>query len=82
VTATLEHGRGTVTVVPLTSNTANVYPFHVLLPAGIAGLARDSKAQAEQLRAVSVRRLIERVGRVPERISREVDGAIRLYLGL
>jgi mRNA interferase MazF len=45
-------------------------------------LAKDSKAQAEQIRTVSVTRLVERVGRVPERVSREVDNAIRIYLGL
>ena len=48
-------GRGVVTVVPLTSNTERVFPFQVFIPAQASGLPRDSKAQAEQVRAVSMR---------------------------
>lgn len=78
----LQNRDGTVTVVPVTSNVENVYDFHVFLPAGTGGLDRDSKAQAEQIRTVSVARLASRVGRVSERVSADVDRAIRLYLGL
>ena len=35
-----------VTVVPLTSNVARVFPFEVLLPAARTGLAKDSKVGA------------------------------------
>ena len=45
-------GRGVVTVVPVTSATDRVYPFQVLLRAADTGLRNDSKAQAEQVRAV------------------------------
>src|SRR5690349_13780387 len=58
-------GRGVVTVVPVTSATARVYPFQVLLPAGDTGLSSDSKAQAEQVRAVAVERVGARVGALP-----------------
>src|SRR5260221_4130106 len=50
-------GRGVITVVPVTSNTARIYPFQVLLPAGQTGLRQDSKAQAEQVRSVAVERV-------------------------
>src|SRR5450759_1755655 len=50
-------GRGVVSVVPVTSNIARIYPFQVLLPAGQTGLPRDSKAQAEQIRSVAVERI-------------------------
>ncbi|MGC4175874.1 type II toxin-antitoxin system PemK/MazF family toxin [Demequina sp.] len=82
VNYSMGRGTGTVTVVPLTSNTSTIHDFQVLLPAGTGGLTKDSKAQAEQLRTVSVQRLTERIGKVPERVSREVDEAIRIYLGL
>ena len=36
-------GRGLITVVPVTSNTARVYPFQTLLRASDTGLDRDSK---------------------------------------
>ena len=74
--------RGVVTVVPVTSNTRRVYPFQVRLPARDSGLRRDSKAQAEQIRAIAVERLRSRVGRVPRRRMQEVDAALRLHLSL
>ncbi|MFE0420922.1 hypothetical protein [Streptomyces sp. NPDC058953] len=33
------HGRGVLTVVPITSNTSRVFPFQVLLPDGGPGTA-------------------------------------------
>jgi mRNA interferase MazF len=75
-------GRGVVTVVPVTSNTARVYPFQVLLPAGATGLHRDSKAQAEQVRSIDVDRLGERLGSVPSAIMLDIEEALRLHLGL
>ncbi len=46
-------GRGVITVVPVTSHTDRIYPFHVLLPADETGLDADSKAQAEHVRSVA-----------------------------
>ena len=46
-------GRGVLTMVPVTSRTERVYPFQVMLPARETGLRLDSKAQAEQVRAVA-----------------------------
>jgi len=81
--ATADHlGRGVVTVVPLTTRTDRVHPFHVLIPAGDGGLARDSKAQAEQVRSVSADRVGELVGTLPPRLLGELDAALRLHLAL
>ncbi len=74
--------RGVVTVVPVTGNVSKIYPFQVRLPAHMCGLSRDSKARAEQIRAVAIERLYSRVGRVPPRIMNEIDDALRLHLGL
>lgn len=71
-----------VTVVPVTSNTATVYPFQVLLPATSTGLAVDSKAQAEQIRSVAVERLQRRIGRLPAIELTQLDEALRLHLDL
>ena len=60
-----ERGYGVVTVVPLTSNIARVLSFQVFLPSEDTGLGKDSKAQAEQVRAVSADRLRRRLGGVP-----------------
>ncbi|WP_407361425.1 type II toxin-antitoxin system PemK/MazF family toxin [Microbacterium sp. LBN7] len=72
----------TVTVVPLTSNTAKVLPFHVLLPAAATGLERDSKAQSEQVRTISTARIVRPVGWVPAEIMGAIDEALRLHLSL
>ena len=75
-------GRGVVTVVPVTGSVRKVYPFQVRLHARSCGLSRDSKAQAEQVRAVAIERLQARIGRVPLRTMDEIDGALRLHLDL
>lgn len=82
--ATAENlGRGVVTVVPLTTNTSHVFPFQVLVEPDESGLARASKAQAEQVRSVSVRRLdAEPVGKLGARTLAALDEALRLHLDL
>lgn len=75
-------GRGVVTVVPISSNTERVFAFQVLLPAAATGLSVDSKAQAEQVRAVAVERLGPRVGTVPAPLLAALDDALRLHLHL
>ena len=75
-------GRGVVTVVPVTSNVHKVRRFQVLLPAAVTGLPRDSKAQAEQVRSVAIERVGQRMGVLPEPLSRVLDDAPRLHLGL
>ncbi len=74
--------RGVVTVVPVTSNTARVYPFQVMLPSSDTGLDHDSKAQAEQVRSVDIARVGQRVGAVPADLLMLVDEALRLHLAL
>ncbi|MSW05650.1 MAG: type II toxin-antitoxin system PemK/MazF family toxin, partial [Actinobacteria bacterium] len=75
-------GHGVITVVPVTSNVARVYPFQVLLPANATGLDLDSKAQAEQVRSISVDRLGAAIGEVPHALMEELDEALRLHLAL
>jgi len=75
-------GRGVVTVVPVTSATERVYPFQVLLTAADTGLRVDSKAQAEQVRAVAIERVGGRVGNVPPAVMTKIDEALRLHLAL
>lgn len=75
-------GRGVITVVPVTSNIARIYPFQVLLPAAETGLPRDSKAHAEQVRSVAVERVGGRVGQLQARLAAELDQALRVQLSL
>lgn len=75
-------GRGIVTVVPITSNTERVFPFQVLLEVGTTGLPKDSKAQAEQVRSVSIERIGDRIGALEARQMVALDEALRLHLAL
>lgn len=78
----VRNGRGTITVVPLTTNTATVRRFQVLLKAEECGIPEDSKVQVEQIRALSIARIGPRVGTVPPHLMKEVDEALRLHLAL
>jgi mRNA interferase MazF len=75
-------GHGVVTVVPVTSNVARVFPFQILLPADETGLRVESKAQAEQVRSLSIERLGPVIGRVPAHLMTGLDDALRLHLQL
>ena len=75
-------GHGVVTVVPITTSTDRIYPFQVLLPAAKTGLDRDSKAQAEQVRSLSVERVREKIGSITAPLMLEVNEALRLHLAL
>ena len=75
-------GRGVVTVVPITSNISRVFPFQVLLPADDVGIRVDSKAQAEQVRSVSIERIGPVIGRLPTHLISKLDDALRLHLQL
>lgn len=75
-------GRGVVTVVPVTASVDRVHPFQVLLAADETGVARDSKAQAEQVRSVAVERIGRIVGRLTAPQGDALDAALRLHLAL
>lgn len=75
-------GHGVVTVVPLTTNTDRVLDFQVFVGADVSGLDRDSKAQAEQVRSIDVRRFVRQVGRLGGPTMRALDDALRLHLSL
>lgn len=74
-------GRGVVTVVPVTSRTEKIYPFQARLSAE-SGLKVDSKAQAEQVRSISTRRLLHRIGRISPAELVEIEDSLRLHLEL
>ena len=68
--------------MPLTSNVDRIYPFQALVRAIDSGLPNDSKAQAEQVRTVSIERVGPLVGLVPVATMTALDDAPRLHLQL
>lgn len=75
-------GRGVITVVPVTSKIAKVYPFQVLLSATTTGLQVDCKAQDEQIRSIATERLLRPIGRVSAAELAQLDEALKLHLDL
>ena len=67
-----------VVVVPLTSNTARLYPGEALV--NVAGTA--SKAMADQLMAADKRRLKSLIGELSASDMTALEAAIRTHLGL
>lgn len=65
-------------VVPLTSNTAQVYPGEALV--SIAGV--QSKAMADQIMAADKKRLKSRLGVLSAADMRAVEDAVVLHLGM
>jgi mRNA interferase MazF len=72
----------TITVLPLSTNTRKLYPFQVLLESSITGLDADSKAQAEQVRTMSKKRIRGFVKSLPEEVVGKLEQALKLHLGL
>jgi mRNA interferase MazF len=54
----------------------------VLLRSGETGLRADSKAQAEQVRSIDIRRVRRTVGSVPHQVMAAIDDALRVHLAL
>jgi mRNA interferase MazF len=69
-------------VLPLSTNTRKLYPFQVLLEASVTGLDMDSKAQAEQVRTKSKKRVKGFVKSLPDNVVGRLEQALRLHLGL
>jgi len=73
----------TITIVPITSNTSNVYPFEVLLETKNSGLQKKSKAQCHQIRTISKLRIQgKRAGLVNASTMSMVNNALQLHLDL
>ncbi len=81
-TAAARRGSGVITVVPLSSSERPAHPFQVVIPAGTAGIPRDAKALAEQVRTVSAQRIGPSIGMLDWETMRRVDAALRVHLGL
>lgn len=82
LTAVGRHGRGVITVAPITSVAHTVRPFQVALPASESGLPSDSKVQIEQLCSVDLGRIIRALGALGTERMAEVDEALRFHLAL
>jgi len=70
--------------VPTTdrTNLDELYPSHVELKKGVGGLTMDSVALCEQVRAISVDRLVRYMGTLPPADLTRIEIALRIVLVL
>ena len=73
----INHWSQLAVVVPLTKNVARLSPSHALIPKSVAGLAFQSKAVTEQIKAVDKRRLVKRLGTLPPELLMHVERALK-----
>lgn len=76
-------GAPTITIIPITSNVKNVYPFEVLLNEKSFGLSKPSKALCNQVRTISKLRVNgNKIGSLDANTMIKVELALKLHLGL
>jgi mRNA interferase MazF len=72
----------TVTVLPVTSSTAKIYPFEVSLEANESGLRNESKVKANQIRTIDKSRLGNKIGQLNSAKMKAVELAILIHLDI
>jgi mRNA interferase MazF len=72
----------TVSILPVTSTTAKIYPFEVFLSKGEGNLVNDSKAKANQIRTIDKQRIGNRIGEISKATLEEIEKAILTHLGI
>jgi mRNA interferase MazF len=76
-------GLGTIIVAALTTNLQlSRLPGNVFVPAGTAGLTRDSVVNVTSVASVGRDELDEAVGVLPLDLMKDVDAGLRLVLGV
>ena len=70
----------TVSIVPITSTTAKIYPFEVFLPKGEGNLINDSKAKCNQIRTIDKQRIQKKLGKISLEKLKEIEKAILIHL--
>jgi mRNA interferase MazF len=73
-----------VIAIPLTGleHCPHIYPSQVLIRGGVGGLAKDSVALGEQVRAISKKRLCRHMGHIPPGLMTQVSVALKIALDL
>ncbi len=73
-----------VIAIPFTGleNCPRVYPSQVIVKAGNGGLAKDSVAMADQVRAIAKKRLTKYLGRLSSDLMTQISVALKIALDL
>lgn len=71
-----------VTIVPLTSNIENIYPFEVFIDQKQSKLPKPAKIQCNYIKIIAKYRLDQLISLVEKDVMHMVDVAIKLHLDL
>jgi len=83
--AAMRTGNAMVTVVPLTrtlNSSGRERPYQTVVLPEESGLQHPSTAQAEQVRSISVRRVVRVIGRLNHTALARLNDALRVHLAL
>lgn len=72
----------TVSIVPITSTTAKIYPFEVFLSKGEGNLMNDSKAKYKQIRTIDKQIIQKKLGKITLEKLKEIERAILIHLDI
>ena len=72
---------GLVAVVPLTSRSKGI-PLHVPIDPPNGGLTVASVIMCDQIRTISIQRLIRKRGSIDAASMREIDDRLKIFLGV
>ena len=80
----INHNSSVIVCIPFTdlANCPRIYPSQVLVKKGIGGLAKDSVAMCEQVRAIAVTRLKTHLGRLDVQTLAMVEERLKIALDL
>lgn len=70
------------TIVAAITSTIKKYPVTVLIPRGKGGLKEESMVNLAQILTIDKERLMKRLGHLEEQRIAEIDGAIKISLGV
>jgi len=60
----MNHNSPRLIIAPITSSVGKIYPFEVLVPAGVGGLEKNSKIMLDQMRSLDKKRLVRKIGTI------------------
>jgi mRNA interferase MazF len=80
----INHNSPVVICIPFTdlTNCSRIYPSQILVKKGVGGLAKDSVALCEQVRAITVARLKTLIGRLDRQAMAAIDERLKIALDL
>lgn len=72
-----------VVIIPLSSRVPKILgPERILIPSQRANLKKDSVVLTTQIRAIDKKRLIKKIGYISGDLLKEIEGSLKLVLGM